>query len=174
MFILQSHYRNEGNFTFENLAAAKNRRLNWRNIAALRHQTHDTLQPDNIIESSSKTVSLYAATQALLETLCDDLNTSEGMAIIDGAFDAVLSSKVSDIHQHAFIGLLEMIDSLYGLDIMKTSPDISDDLKQLIVERARVRESKDYSRSDEIRDELAKSGIAVRDTAFGSVWEYTS
>ena len=173
LFILQSHYRTEGNFTFDNLTAARNRRLNWRNIAALRHQTHDTLQPDNITETDSKTVSLYAATQAILETLSDDLNTSETMAIIDGAFDTVLSSRVDEIHQHALMTFLEMIDQLLGLDLLGTTPDISDDAKRLIVERARVRENKDYERSDEIRDELAKEGVAVRDTPSGQVWEYT-
>lgn len=173
MFILQSHYRTEGNFTFDNLTAARNRRLNWRNVAALRHQTHDTLQPDNIVETDSKTVSLYAATQALVETLSDDLNTAEGMAIIDGSFDQVLSSRVDDIHQHALITFIETIDELYGLKLLETTPDINDEQKRLIIERTRVREQKDFARSDEIRDELAKTGIAVRDTPSGSVWEYT-
>ncbi len=173
LFILQSHYRTEGNFTFENLSAARNRRLNWRNVAALRHQTHDTLQPDNATETDSKTVSLYAASQALVETLSDDLNTAGAMAIIDGAFDTVLASRVDDIHQHAFTAFLETIDQLLGIKLLETTPDISDEQKRLIVERTRVREAKDYARSDEIRDELAANGIAVRDTPFGPIWEYT-
>jgi cysteinyl-tRNA synthetase len=173
LFILQSHYRTEGNFTFDNLTAARNRRLNWRNVAALRHQTHDTLQTDGDTESDSKTVSLYAAAKKLVEILSDDLNTAEGMAIIDGAFDSVLASRLDSIHQHALVSFLETIDQLYGLKLLDTTPDISDDSKRLILERTRARENKDYARSDEIRDELAKSGIAVRDTASGPVWEYT-
>ncbi len=172
MFILQSHYRTEGNFTFENLSAARNRRLNWRNIAALRHQTHDTLEPDTVTETDSKTVSLYAASQALIGSLSDDLNTSEAMAVIDSAFDMVVSSKLEDIHQHALVSFLETIDQLLGLNLLGTTPDISDDLKRLIVERARAREEKNYQRSDEIRDALIKNGIAVRDTASGPIWEY--
>jgi Cysteinyl-tRNA synthetase len=173
IFVLQSHYRTEGNFTFDNLTAARNRRLNWRNIAALRHQIHDTLQTDRDNESESKTGSLYATSQKLIETLSGDLNTAEGMAIIDRAFDEVLSSRLDTIHQHALVSLIETIDQLYGLKLLETTPDISDDQKRLIIERVRVRENKDYARSDEIRDELAKSGIAVRDTASGPIWEYT-
>jgi cysteinyl-tRNA synthetase len=173
LFILQSHYRTEGNFTFDNLDAARNRRLNWRNVAALRHQTHDTLEPDSVTETDSKTISLYAATQALLETLSDDLNTAESMAIIDEAFGQVVSHRLDDIHDHAFVTFLEMIDQLLGLKLLETSPDINDDQKRLIIERVRARENKDFSRSDEIRTELEKSGIAVRDTASGSVWEYS-
>lgn len=173
MFILQSHYRTEGNFTFDNLDAARNRRLNWRNVAALRHQTHDTLQTDEATETDSKTVVLYAAAQKLVETLSDDLNTAEAMAIIDGAFDTVLASRLDDIHQHALVSLLETIDQLLGLDLLGTTPDSNDDQKRLIIERSRAREAKDYGRSDEIRDELAEGGIAVRDTPSGPVWEYT-
>lgn len=172
MLVLQSHYRTEGNFTFDNLTAARNRRLNWRNVAALRHQIHDTIESDAVTESGSKTVSLYATGQALLDALSDDLNTAEAMAIIDAAFDTVLGSPLSDLHQHALVSLLESIDELLGLDLIKSTPDVSDDVKRLIIERTRVREEKDYRRSDEIRDELAKNGIAIRDTASGPIWEY--
>lgn len=172
MLVLQSHYRTEGNFTFGNLTAARNRRLNWRNVAALRHQIHDTIESDAVTESGSKTVSLYATGQALLGALSDDLNTAEAMAIIDAAFDTVLGSPLSDLHQHALVSLLESIDELLGLDLIKSTPDVSDDVKRLIIERTRVREEKDYRRSDEIRDELAKNGIAIRDTASGPIWEY--
>ncbi len=173
LLILQGHYRTEGNFTFDNLSAARNRRLNWRNVAALRHQSHDTLQPDSTTETDSKTVSLYAAQQALLETLSSDLDTPSAMAIIDDVFDTVVTSKLDDIHEHALVSFLESIDELLGVGLLITTPDISDDQKRQIVERSRAREENDYKRSDEIRDELEKSGITVRDTASGTIWEYS-
>jgi len=174
LFVLQSHYRTEGNFTFDNLTAAKNRRNNWRNIAALRHQTHDTLQTDSDNETDSKTVSLYAAQQSLLETINDDLNTPEALSQIDEAFSLVASSRIDDIHQHALVSFLETIDELLGLDLLKTTPDITDDEKRIIIERQRAREQKDYAKSDDLRSELEKSGITVRDTASGPIWEYTT
>lgn len=174
LFVLQSHYRTEGNFTFENLTAAANRRRNWRNVAALRHQIHDTLQEDSDTEENSKTVSLYAGSQKLVEVMSDDLNTPEALAVIDDAFDAVLNSKLQSIHQNALFNFLETIDELLGLQLLETTPDISDDQKRLILERVRAREEKDYARSDEIRSELENSGITVRDTASGPIWEYTA
>jgi cysteinyl-tRNA synthetase len=174
LFVLQSHYRTEGNFTFDNLTAAANRRRNWRNIAALRHQIHDTIKEDADTEDESKTVSLYAASQKILETISNDLNTPEALAIIDDAFDAVLGSKLTTLHQHALVSFLETIDELLGLDLLATTPDITDDQKRLIIERVRAREQKDYTKSDELRSELEKSGITVRDTASGSIWEYTT
>ncbi len=173
LLVLQSHYSTEGNFTFDNLSAARNRRLNWRNIAALRHQTHDTLSPDANTESDSKTVSLYAASRALTETLSDNLNTAEALAQVDAAFDTVASSPLDRIHQHALVSYLETVDQLLGLQLLETTPDIDDGTKRLIIERTRARDNKEYQRSDEIRDELTKSGITVRDTASGPIWEYT-
>jgi len=172
LFVLQSHYRTEGNFTFDNLTAAKNRRNNWRSIAALRHQIHDTLKEDGDTEDDSKTVSLYAASKKVLDTISDDLNTPAALAIIDDAFDSVVSSKLSTLHQHALVSFLETIDELLGLDLLKTTPDITDDEKRLIIERQRAREQKDYAKSDDLRSELEKSGITVRDTASGPIWEY--
>ncbi len=173
MFVLQSHYRTEGNFTFENLNAARRRLLNWRNVAALRHQTHDTLQNDRERESDSKTVSLYAASQALTEALSNDLDTPSALAIVDEAFSQVLGHGVDDIHQHALESFLTVIDDLLGLKLIETTPDISDDQKKLIIERSRAREEGDYKSSDIIRDKLLKDRLSLRDTSNGVIWEYS-
>lgn len=172
MFVLQSHYRTEGNFTFENLTAAANRRRNWRTIAALRHQIHDTIKEDSDTEDDSKTVSLYAASKKVLDAISDDLNAPEALAIIDDAFDTVVGSKLHSLHQHALVSFLETIDELLGLDLLKSTPDLTDNEKRIIIERTRAREQKDYKKSDNLRSELEKSGITVRDTASGPIWEY--
>lgn len=171
LLVLQGHYQNEGNFTFENLTAAKQRRLNWRNVAAIRHQIHDTLEED---DHDSKTVSLYATPQALVEKLNDNLDTPQVLALIDEAFSLVESYQLNQIHRHALINLIEKIDELLGLELLASTPDISDEQKQLIITRERTREEKDYKESDRIRDELLKTGIALRDTSSGVVWEYTN
>ncbi len=172
MFVLQSHYRTEGNFTFENLTAAANRRRNWRNVAVLRHQIHDTIKEDGDTEDDSKTVSLYAASQKVIEAISDDLNTPEALALIDDAFDTIVSSKLGDLHQHALVSFIETIDELLGLNLLETTKDITDDQKRIIIERTRSREQKDYGKSDALRVELEKSGVTVRDTASGPIWEY--
>ncbi len=174
MFILQSHYSNEGNFTYENLDAAKNRRLNWRNVAAIRHQTHDTLRDNDSKSTDEKTVSLYAASQAITEALADNLDTPAVFAIIDEAFSRIVSAPIDDIHQHALTSFIETIDELLGLQLTQTSPDVSDDVKRLIIERERARDNKDFTLADKHRAQIEKSGITVRDTTKGSIWEYAS
>jgi len=172
MFVLQSHYRSEGNFTFENLTAAKNRLTNWRNVAALRHQTHDTLRDDDEKSTDDKSVSLYATSQAIVEALSNDLDTPEAFKIIDEAFSQLEGAQIKDIHQHALTGLLETIDDTLGLQLLETTKDISDDLKRLILERERARDTKDFKLADELRATIEKRGITIRDTARGPVWEY--
>lgn len=169
LLVLQSHYRTEGNFTFDNLSAARNRRLNWRNVAALRHQIHDTLDEEN---ENSKTISLYAAQKAIIDTLSNDLNSPEVLAQIDAAFDTALGSRLDTIHDHAFLGFLETVDELLGLNLLGTSPDITDEQKLLVIQRSRAREAKDFASSDRLRDELLTQGIIVRDTPTGPIWEY--
>lgn len=172
MFVLQGNYRNEGNFTFDNLQAAKNRRNNWRNIASLRHQIHDTLQSDTEKGQDEKAVSLYAASHAILEAINDDLNTPGAFQIIDETFSRIINASLSNIHRQAFVQLLETIDALLGLQLIESTPDISDDAKKMILERKQARSQSDWAKSDALRNKLGEMGILIRDTETDSVWEY--
>lgn len=172
MFVLQGQYSNEGNFTFENLEAAKNRLLHWRNVAALRHQTHDTLEDDNEKSTSDKGINLVAASRAIIEAVNDDLNTPEALRVVDQAFSQLDGKSLHSIHQHGLEQLLETIDDVLGLQLLASTPDISDDTKQLILQRERARDNKDWPASDALRDQLKEEGIVVRDTSSGSIWEY--
>ncbi|NCS83205.1 cysteine--tRNA ligase, partial [Candidatus Saccharibacteria bacterium] len=140
--------------------------------AALRHQTHDTLVEDTVVETESKTVALYASSQAILEALSDDLNSPLALSIIDESFSLVEKSRANDIHQHALTSFLETIDELLGLDLLKTTPDITDEQKQFIVARNRARERQDFKEADSMREKLEKQGVALRDTPSGVIWEY--
>lgn len=167
LMMLQSHYRSEMNFTYENLAAANNRLGHWRNIAALRHQIHDTIN-----ENDDDSGLLYAAPHKLREILSNDLATSEGLAFIDDVFSTV-DKNPERIHRHSFVELLESLDELLGLELLQSSPDIDDDAKQLIIERERARESGDWKKADRLRDKLVTSySISVKDGVDGTIWQY--
>lgn len=174
LFMLQSHYRSTISFSFDNLDASVNRLRNWRNVAALRHQIHDTVKDDSDKTNDNHSVSLYASSQAIVEALNNDLDTPSALAIIDEAFSRLAGTPLVNIHRHSLVELLEDIDALLGLNLLGLTPDIKDEAKRLILERKQVRENNDWKRSDKIRDELVKTyGITVRDTKAGSVWEYS-
>ena len=172
LLVLQSHYRRPTHFSFDNVRSASNRLHHWRNVAALRHQTHDTLHNDHDKATDDTSVSLYATSQALVEALSNDLDTPQVLLLIDEAFSRLLQVRPASIHQAALTDVLETIDALLGLQLMASTPDISDDNKRLILERQRARENQDWSAADTARDALLAAGITVRDTAHGSIWEY--
>ena len=172
IFVLQSHYESEGNFTFENLESASNRLKNWRDVAVLRHQTHNTLQSDKDILKNDNLVPSYAASQALLEVLADNLNTPKALAMVDEIFSEVSESKLEKINQKSLTQFLETVDELLGAQLVKSTPDIDDDAKKIILERKHARDIKDFKLSDKLRQKLEKIGITLKDTEQDTVWQY--
>ncbi|MFZ2546052.1 MAG: cysteine--tRNA ligase [Candidatus Saccharimonas aalborgensis] len=173
LFVLQGQFQNEGNFTFDNLASAKNRLEKWRSYAVLRHQTHDRLDDDNQKNDSERgSISLLAASGALREALQDNLNTPEALRVIDQAFSSLDSCRLDDIYHHGLIEFIRAIDELLGLQLEQSTPDIDDDAKRLIIERQRARDAKDWQASDRLRDQLAKKKILINDTPHGSRWQW--
>lgn len=171
MFILQSQYRTETNFTFENLEAAHNRLERWRAIASLRWQTHDTIVDDDDKDSAGRVNGiLLSAPHAALEALNDDLNTPEALVAFERAFDAIEAAPLKRLQHSALSELITSIDDMLGLKLAASTPDISDGEKQLILERERAREQKDWKRSDILRDTLAETGVYVKDTPNGVIW----
>lgn len=166
LLVLSSHYRTEGNFTWEILTAAQNRLTNWRNIAALRHQIH---AHDDINE----TATFLGANQALVEALSNDLDTPRALALIDETFDAIAKQPLATIDAHSLTAFLETIHTLLGVDLLGTTPDITDNIKQQIIQRERVRDEKDWAASDILREQIEASAvITLRDTPNGTIWEY--
>jgi cysteinyl-tRNA synthetase len=172
LFILQGHFSNEGNFTFENLTAAKNRLKNWQNYAALRHQTHDRLDDDDKKSKSDTHVSLIAGEAALKEALSDNLNTPEAFRIVDEFFSMLDGVLLDDIHHRGLTVFIQAIDNLLGLQLAQSTPDISDDAKRALIAREQARKAQDWATSDTLRDELLKNNIVINDTAHGPVWSY--
>lgn len=172
MFVLQSHYRSESNFTWENLDAARNRLAHWKQLACLRWQMHDTLDDDSTKSSHDSSAKLLAAPHAALEALNNDLNTSTALHAIDEAFTTLETTNLDHIQQSSLQALLAFIDESLGLQLQDSTPDIDDDQKQLIVARERSRDNKDWSRSDQLRDELAEQGIGINDHPSGTRWFY--
>lgn len=166
LLVLSKHYRTEGNFTWEILEASANRLTHWRDVATLRHQTHDTLTDDDDKANQESS----SVRDNIIQALSNDLNSPEVLRIVDEAFSQIESQASVKIHRYSLVALLETIDELLGIDLISSTPDISDDAKRLILERQAARNSQDWQRSDELRDELDELGVAIRDTPSGPVW----
>jgi cysteinyl-tRNA synthetase len=172
LFILQSQYTSEGNFTWDNLAAARNRRLNWRDYAALRHQTHDRLRDDVDKLTTDIHLNMHDDINALKDALADNLDTPHALRVVDDAFSKLDHVPLDHIHHESLVEFVHTVDELLGLQLESNAPDIDDEVKQLLVARQRAREDKDWHQSDALRDKLTDCGIAVRDTTSGIIWSY--
>lgn len=57
-------------------------------------------------------------------------------------------------------------------DILLAKKDVKRaDVDQLVADRTKAREAKDWAKSDEIRDKLVSMGISLQDSAAGTHWE---
>ena len=153
LLVLQSHYRSTTNFSWETLEAAKNRRRHWCNVAELRHQVSDNPSEEQI----DKVSQLVEQAQDAME---NDLDTPNALKYFDEAFD-LFKPEQTDLG--ALDMLLTAIDQLLGLKLIETTPDIAPEDYELIDERQQARHAKDWAKSDQLRDELAKRGIQIKD-----------
>lgn len=148
MWVLQGHFQSERNFCFEDLAAARQRLLNYRNFAALRHQKEAT--------------DLSDVKNAIIEYLGNNLNSAGAFAEIDKAIS-------KNVPNEEFV---KFLDDAFGLNILATTEDISDELKEKIAKRFEAKKVKDFKVADTLRDEIEAEGIVLLDNAEGSIWQF--
>lgn len=165
LLVLQSHYRKQTNFSLDNAIAAHNRLNHWRSIASLRHQSYSTVENNHKMDPSP------AAIGAVREALSNDLDTPEAFRIIDETFSYIESHSITSVNHHTLTAFLEAIDAMLGLQLIASTPDISEAQKSLILARKRARENKEWDKSDEYRDSLIAEGILVKDTPDGAIWQ---
>lgn len=94
-----------------------------------------------------------------LDSLNNNLNSADAFAKIDAAADLSLDAWKD-------------IDALFGLNLIVDTPDITNAQKDLLKKRAEARANKDWQASDDIRHELELTGITIKDTAAGQIWQY--
>lgn len=162
MLILQSHYQSPSNFTWESLAAASSRLRNWRAIAELRWQTHDSddLARQDIVKR------LIAEAKNALQ---NNLDTPSALRFIDQALTEA-SRDIGGISHAALDAIFDFTDNALGLMIYRSTPNLPESLQDLIKLREVERSNGDYAHADEIRDSLLSQGVLLKDTPIGVIW----
>lgn len=148
LWTLQGHYRTKRNFSLNDLSAAKARRLNWRNRIAKLYQQDAISTVDNFDQAKA------------LELAQNNLNSSEVLALID--------NSMLSLEDWMFV------DKLLGLNLVGSTPNITQDLTDEFYARELARKNKDYAIADKIRDDLANRNLTILDTADGPIWQMTA
>jgi len=152
LLVLESHYHSESNFSWDIQQAANNRYKNWLSII-------DTVW--QLPESDD--ISLIAN---LNNALADNINTPLALKQIESYLETVVAVNMSPNK-----AVIKHIEETLGLVLL--SRDIPDKIKDLLKQRTSARLAKDWIKSDEMRDELAKLNIHVRDASTGQIWSKT-
>ncbi|HEU5187254.1 MAG TPA: cysteine--tRNA ligase [Candidatus Saccharimonadales bacterium] len=165
LHVLESHYRSQSKFSLESLQAAQNRLQSYQAMADLKWQQVPKGQDitSGAIENHKN---------AIDQAIKNDLSTPSALSTLDSFERAITTSGVSDANAEAYQKFLEWLDDLLGLKLSERS-DLTAEQKQLIAAREQARTAKDWQKSDELREQLARQGVGLRDTPHGAVWHRT-
>ncbi len=168
--LIRTHYRSNANFTLQGLKDSQRQIDRWLRLA-------DWLQEhcDTTIDQTP----LQTARDNFLAAMCDDLNVAGAIGALSDAVGQYAvdvtptnqdgSSTLAD----ELMALHEMDTMLGVLDLEKTASagdlDVST-IETLINDRLAARTNEEWSRADEIRDELVSMGVAIKDGPDGTTW----
>ena len=164
------HYRNDFNFSEEELLTSKKRldklyRLKKRVSPGKGSAVNKTFK------------------NALLDAMGDDLNISMALAVIDemvaSTNDAFDTNPKNKALKKETLANIEFIDTLLGFGGKEpfayfqigVDETLKTQIEALILARTEAKKEKNFERSDAIRDELIALGISIMDTADGTLWE---
>ena len=151
MFNFSSHYKKPINFTFEAMDSVKVA-LNRLREGYKRHlEGKDEVEESTVKEFEDR----------FLEAINDDLNMPQAMSVV---WDLVKYEKKSPLLAKSLL----KFDNVLGLNIDKEEKiDLPEEIMQIVEERKKARENKDWNKSDELRDKLVNLGYNVKDTPNG-------
>ena len=164
LFCLQSHYRRNLVFSWENL--------------------------DNAVVAYDKLVAKIAALKAdgaidetELQTLKDrfagalngDLNTSVAITAVYDALkakvnDATKLAAIADFDQVLSLNLLQAAEEVKAKAEAEVAASADPEIDVLVAARTQAKKEKNFAEADRIRDELKARGIEIIDTPQGTKW----
>ncbi len=164
--LLGAHYRSVQNFSDELLAQSK-RALD--KFYTLLRDTYDVepIPPEDLRE------------MAVARALADDMNSPEALAAMHQ-----LATRIFKCEDPSELAELkgEFVASAKLLGILNHDPEewfklsndssiSEEDIDALLMERVEAKNSRNYARSDEIREYLDSQGVAIQDTREGTRWQ---
>ncbi len=166
--LISTHYRQQLNFTFEGLDAARN--------ALERYNDFITNLKDYSGGESDSTASgiIEKAKTDFENALDDDLNISAALASV---FDLIrdinrlkAENKLSAKERDFALELVARFDTVLNFRT-ESGGSLNEQVESLIEERNQARANKDFAASDKIRDQLLEMGIILEDTPQGVRWK---
>lgn len=159
--LLSAHYRAPLDFTDDLLAQSR----------ASLHRLYGALMRLEAVEAAQR-----GTPPALVEALCDDLNTPKAMAVLADLATAantakkpaaMAEAKADLLHAGALFGVLAKSPQAW---FQHGDPAEIAEIERLVAERSEARAAKDWGAADALRARLANMGVDVLDGPTGSSW----
>ena len=164
LFCLQSHYRRNLVFSWENLdnAAQTYEKL----IAKIA-----TLKDGGDVEEAA----LASLKERFNNALNGDLNTSLAITAVYDVLkakctDATKLAALADFDTVLSLNLLQAAQKLRDQQAKEEAESADPEIDALVAERTAAKKAKDFATADRIRDELKARGIEIIDTPQGAKW----
>jgi len=167
--LISGHYRQQLNFKFSELDAAK------KTLSALR-EFASRLNDYKAGKSNPKVSNIIAAAKNHFEAaLDDDLNMPQALAAVfrfENDINKFMAHKeFGKENAQAAFAALRNFDSVLGLKLTDLKREtLPKGILDLIKKREEARKRKDFKTSDRIRAELLKKGIILEDLGSGTRW----
>ncbi len=152
LLFLQTHYRQQMNFTWESAQAAKEAYNKLKEQAlSLRNQTQRTELPQ---EKLGQIDDLRGRFRQALE---NDLQMPQAVAVMW----EMLKSSILSIDK---LDLLFEFDKVLGLNLSTVEEEkIPEEIQQLAEERERARQENNFAKADELRKIIEQRGYSIKD-----------
>ena len=147
-----THYRKPMEYSDESILAAKN------GLEHLRNQVREIANGGEPVTGEASS----AFREKFREAVNDDLNMPRAMAIVQ----EMLKSDIPRSDKHATMLELDRVLGL-NLDQVDEREELPAEVQQLVEDRRRARESKNWGESDRLRDAIQSMGYIVKDTRDG-------
>lgn len=168
-FLIGGHYRSQLTFSTESMESAKNARRNLlQKIAKIME------------EAGGKNGGLTDKATFYLDRfrghMEEDLSTPRALSELQGLV------RDSTIPPSEILAGIRAMDEVLGLTLIESASRLLESgsnvdeadrkrIDALVIERAKAKKAKNFTRADEIRNQLKAEGILLEDTAAGTAWK---
>ena len=154
---LQTHYRQEMNFTWEAAEAAQE---TFEKIKDIVVDLRLSIQTSSKQQESNR--DLFNSFKLIFsQSLSSDINTSEAVA-------NMWNMLKSELLPSEKLDLLFSFDEIFGLGLKTTKEDkIPQELLEIADQRVKARKENDFKKSDELRKQIEDQGYIIEDNDEG-------
>jgi cysteinyl-tRNA synthetase len=158
--LMSTHYRQQLNFTFKELEAAK---VSIEKLDSFVLRLKEAKEEENNPKVKN---AIAKAKLDFIKAMDDDLNISVALSVIFDFMREVNKLKLSNGDAENVLKLMKDFDSVIGV-ISFEGEKIPKEILDLADQREKARKAKDWKKADKLRDKIKSKGYIVEDTSSG-------